>query len=45
MDIFAPETPRNDSMAGTFGFTYRITPKLGIDFAATYLHFQEIDNS
>lgn len=42
---FAPETPRNDSMAGTFGFTYRITPKLGIDFAATYLHFQEIDNS
>lgn len=42
---FAPETPRNDSMAGTLGLTYQITPKLGVDFAATYLHFKEVNNS
>ena len=42
---FAPETPRNDSMAGTIGFTYQITPKFGVDFSATYLHFKEINNS
>lgn len=42
---FAPETPRNDSMAGTIGFTYQITPKFGVDFSAAYLHFKEINNS
>lgn len=42
---FAPETPRNDALAGTIGFTVQITPKLGVDFAATALHFKEIDNS
>jgi len=42
---FAPETPRNDALAGTLGFTYKITPKLGVDFAATFIHFKETDNS
>jgi len=42
---FAPETPRNDSMAGTLGFTYKVTPRLGIDFAANFLYFQETDNT
>lgn len=42
---FAPETPRNDAMAGTLGFTYMITPKLAVDFSATALHFKETDSS
>ncbi len=42
---FAPETPRNDALAGTVGFTYQITPKLGVDFAASALHFKETKNS
>jgi len=42
---FAPETPRNDALAGTVGFTYQITPKLGVDFAASTLHFKETKNS
>lgn len=42
---FAPETPRNDAIAGTLGFTYKITPKLGVDFAASMLHFKETTNS
>ena len=42
---FAPETPRNDSFAGTLGFTYNITPKFAVDFSATALHFKEINAS
>lgn len=42
---FAPETPRNDAMAGTLGFTYQITPKFAVDFAASALHFKETNNS
>lgn len=42
---FAPETPRNDALAGTVGFTYQVTPKFGIDFAASALHFKETKNS
>ena len=42
---FAPETPRNDSMAYTGGFTYQLNSKLGIDFSFLYIHFDEIDNS
>ncbi len=42
---FAPETPRNDSMAYTGGFTYQLNGKLGIDFSFLYIHFDEIDNS
>jgi len=42
---FAPETPRNDALAGTLGFTYKVTPKLGIDVSASMLHFKETNNS
>jgi len=42
---FAPETPRNDAVAGTAGFTYQITPKFAVDFAASALHFKETKNS
>ncbi|UUV20358.1 outer membrane protein transport protein [Flavobacterium sp. CBA20B-1] len=42
---FAPETPRNDAIAGTLGFTYQVSPKFGIDFAASALHFKETKNS
>lgn len=42
---FAPETPRNDAIAGTLGFTYKVTSRLGVDFSATVLHFKETDNS
>ncbi len=42
---FAPETPRNDSVGYTGGFTYQINSKLGIDMSFLYLHFDEIDNS
>ncbi len=42
---FAPETPRNNSIAGTLGFTYQVTPKLGIDVGANFVHFKEVDNS
>lgn len=42
---FAPETPRNDALAGTLGFTYQVSPKFGIDFAASALHFEETKNS
>lgn len=40
---FAPETPRNSSLAGTFGFTYNITPKLGVDVSALFIHFDEFE--
>jgi len=42
---FAPETPRNDAIAGTAGFSYKITPKLDVDFSATALHFKQTKNS
>ena len=42
---FAPETPRNDSMAYTGGFTFQLNDKFGIDFSLLYIHFDEIDNS
>ncbi|MFP9114131.1 OmpP1/FadL family transporter [Flavobacterium sp. RHBU_3] len=42
---FAPETPRNDSMGFTGGFTYMVTPHLGIDASFLYLHFKEVNAS
>lgn len=42
---FAPETPRNDSYGGTIGFTYQVTPRLGIDFSALGVLFKEVDAS
>lgn len=42
---FAPETPRNDSVGYTGGFTYQINSRFGIDVSLLYLHFDEIDNS
>ncbi|MBP6128113.1 outer membrane protein transport protein [Flavobacterium sp.] len=42
---FAPETPRNDSVGYTGGFTYQINSKLGIDMSFLYLHFDEVNNS
>nr|WP_322623025.1 outer membrane protein transport protein [uncultured Flavobacterium sp.] len=42
---FAPETPRNDSQGYTGGFTYMITPKLGVDASFLYLHFKEVNAS
>lgn len=42
---FAPETPRNDSVGYTGGFTYQVNSKLGIDMSFLYLHFDEVDNS
>lgn len=42
---FAPETPRNDSVGYTGGFTYQLNGKLGIDFSFLYLHFDQVDNS
>lgn len=42
---FAPETPRNDSVGYTGGFTYQVNSKLGVDFSFLYLHFDEVDNS
>ncbi len=42
---FAPETPRNDSDGYTAGLTYQITPKLGLDIALLYLHFDQTNNS
>ena len=42
---FAPETPRNDAIAGTLGLTYQITPKFAVDVAANLIHFKETNNS
>lgn len=42
---FAPETPRNSSLAGTLGFTYQVTPKLGVDVSASFMHFDEFEGS
>src|SRR5690606_2933808 len=42
---FAPETPRNDAVAGTAGFTFQVAPKLAVDFSATALHFKQVNNS
>ncbi|WP_396199398.1 OmpP1/FadL family transporter [Flavobacterium sp.] len=42
---FAPETPRNDSVGYTGGFTYQLNSKLGIDMSFLYLHFDEVNNS
>ena len=42
---FAPETPRNDSVGYTGGFTYQVNSKLGIDMSFLYLHFDEVNNS
>ena len=42
---FAPETPRNDSVGYTGGFTYQVNSKLGIDMSFLYLHFDQVNNS
>lgn len=42
---FAPETPRNSSLAGTLGFTYNITNDLGVDVSASFMHFDEFEGS
>ncbi|MEL1243635.1 outer membrane protein transport protein [Flavobacterium sp. DGU11] len=42
---FAPETPRNDSMGFTGGFTYQFAPKFGVDVSFLYLRFAETKSS
>jgi long-chain fatty acid transport protein len=42
---FAPETPRNDSIGYTAGFTYRYSQNLELDFSLLILTFDETDNS
>ena len=42
---FAPETPRNEAVAGPAGFTFQVAPKLAVDFSATALHFKQVNNS
>ncbi len=42
---FAPETPRNDAMGFTGGFSLDVTNKLAIDFSFLYLRFEEVDAS
>jgi long-chain fatty acid transport protein len=42
---FAPETPRNDSVGYTGGFTYQVNSKLGIDMSFLYLQFDQVNNS
>ena len=42
---FAPETPRNDSIGYTAGFSYRYSKNLELDAALLILTFDETDNS
>lgn len=42
---FAPETPRNDSIGYTAGFTYRATQQLEMDLSVLLLTFDDEDNS
>lgn len=42
---FAPETPRNESLGGTLGVTYQVTPQLAIDVSALGVHFKQLDAS
>lgn len=43
--FFAPETPRNDAMGFTGGFSFEVNDKLAIDASFLYLRFKEIDAS
>jgi long-chain fatty acid transport protein len=42
---FAPETPRNDAMGYTGGFSFNVNSKLAIDASFLFLRFEEIDAS
>jgi long-chain fatty acid transport protein len=42
---FAPETPRNDSIGYTAGFTYHASKNLELDFSLLILTFDEEENS
>lgn len=42
---FAPETPRNDAMGYTGGFSFHVNDKLAIDASFLFLRFKEIDAS
>ncbi|MEM7563453.1 MAG: outer membrane protein transport protein, partial [Pseudomonadota bacterium] len=42
---FAPETPRNDSIGYTAGFSYRHSKNLELDFSLLILTFDNEDNS
>ncbi|NER18135.1 OmpP1/FadL family transporter [Spongiivirga citrea] len=43
--FYAPETPRNDSVGFTGGFTININSRLAVDASFLYLRFAEVDNS
>lgn len=43
--FFAPETPRNDAVGFTGGFSLNLSDKLAIDASFLYLRFKEIDAS
>ncbi|MFP2996770.1 outer membrane protein transport protein [Spongiivirga sp. MCCC 1A20706] len=43
--FYAPETPRNDSVGFTGGFTININPRLAVDTSFLYLRFAEVTNS
>lgn len=43
--FFAPETPRNDAVGYTGGFSFNVNEKLAIDASFLYLRFKEIDAS
>ena len=42
---FAPETPRNDSMGFTGGFSIDVTSSLAIDASFAFVRFSEVDAS
>ncbi|GGE08167.1 OmpP1/FadL family transporter [Psychroflexus salis] len=42
---FAPETPRNDAMGFTGGFSFDVSEKFAVDFSFLYLRFDEVDAS
>ncbi len=43
--LFAPETPRNDSVGYTAGFSYNFSPRFSIDASFLYLRFKEVTES
>ncbi len=43
--FFAPETPRNDSVGYTAGFSYAVSPRFSIDASFLYLRFKEVTES
>ncbi|WP_194851401.1 OmpP1/FadL family transporter [Nonlabens antarcticus] len=43
--LFAPETPRNDSNAYTFGLSYAFSPRWAIDASFLYVRFKQVTES